>query len=185
MSRDIYVGRKSSRQGYWTSFETDPHHTVGKRNIYGKCVPCMENFLNQLVEGRQEIKLGSASDCWKVVAVLEDEDECLRTLEMYERRFLPSRYIRGRFGSKEERGTKAIVIHTDSKEERDGVLHELEQCAREVNPRAKVFCSRACEYLYGEVLGDWRDWQETTPIKYPQKVSQVISKIKKVLYDED
>jgi len=185
MSKEIYVGRKSSKQGYWTSFETDPHHTRSKKNIYGKCVPCMENLLFQLVEGRQEIKLGSAFNCWKVVAVLNDEQECLKVLEIYEERFPSLRYLRGRFGSKEGVSTKAIVIHADSEEERDGILSELEQCAGEVNPEAKVFPARACEYLYGEILGDWQNWEEITPIKYPEKVDGIIKRIKKVLYQQD
>ena len=184
MNQNIYVGKKSSRRGYWTSFESDPRLTVTKRNIYGRCVPCMENLLNQLVEGKREIKLDQAFHCWKVVAVLNNEDECLKVLEVYERKFLPSRYIRGRFGGKEEGGTKAIVIYADSEVERDGTLSELKQSAKQVNHEAKVFCSRACEYLHGEILGDWGNWQRVTLIKYPEKVSQVISKIKETLYTE-
>ena len=74
---NFYLGKKSSKQGYWTSFETDPKHSIGKKMIYGRCVPCIENLLNQLIEGKKKIELGSAFTCWKVVAVLNDEQECL------------------------------------------------------------------------------------------------------------
>jgi hypothetical protein len=182
MDGNFYLGKKSSKQGYWTSFETDSKHSIGKRMIYGRCVPCIENLLNQLVKGKHEIELGSAFNCWKVVAVLDNEQECLKVLQIYERKFLPSRHIRGRFGSREETGTKAVVIHTNSENERDSILAELEQCAREVNPDASVFYSRACEYVYGEVLGDWREWKEVAPVKYPENVTKVIERIKEALY---
>jgi hypothetical protein len=179
---NFYLGKKSAKQGYWTSFETDSKHSIGKKMIYGRCVPCIENLLNQLIEGKKEIELGNAFNCWKVVAVLDDEQECLKVLQVYERRYLPSRYIRGRFGSREETGTKAVVIHVDSENERDSILSELEQCALEVNKGASVFYSRACEYVYGEVLGDWKEWMEVTPVKYPENISKVIEIIKEALY---
>ena len=114
MSKEIYVDHKSSRQGYWTSFESGPHLTIAKRNIYGRCVPCMENLLDQLVEGRGEIELKQAFDCWKVVAVLNDEKECLAALERYGQRSPASRYVCGKIGSKEESGTKGGHIPSQS-----------------------------------------------------------------------
>ena len=183
MSKEIYVGNKSSRQGYWTSFETNPHLTITKRNIYGQCVPCLENLLQQLGEGKKEIELKKAFNCWKAVAVLKDEKECLGVLERYEQRSPPSRYVRGRFDSKEENGTKAVIFHIDGEKERDEILSELEQCAKSVNPKARVFYSRACAYLFEELLGDWKEWKKITPIKYPQNVGEIIRRLKKSLYD--
>jgi len=34
-------------------------------------------------------------------------------------------------------------------------------------------------------LGDWQNWKEITPIKYPEKVEWIIKRIKKVLYEQD
>ncbi len=183
--RSIYIGNKSSRHGCWTSFETDAHLTLTKKNIYGQCFPCIENLLNQLVESRQEIELGQAFDCWKVVAVLGSDEECLKVLERYQKKLRSSRYLQGRFGSGEEgkSGTRAVIINTDNEEERDIILSELEHCAGEVDPDSEVFYSRACAILYGELLGDWRDWGKVTPIKNPGNVGKVIKLIRKVLYE--
>lgn len=181
--KSLYVGRKYSREGSWTSFEADQHLTMTHRNIYGRCVPCMENLLSQLVEGKQEIELGQAFNCWKVVAVLNSEEECLEVLEKYQERFLSSVYLQGRFGSSKEHSTKAIVINTDNEKERDIILLELEECAKETNPNFRVFCARACGNLYGEVLGNWKEWQEVTPIKYPENIEKIIKRIRKLLYE--
>ena len=183
--RNIYIGNKSSRQGSWTSFETDKRLTLTKKNIYGRCFPCIENLLNQLVEGKQDIELGQAFNCWKVVAVLNSEEECLSVLEKYQNRLSSSRYLQGRFGrSREEKhDTTAIVINADSEEARDVILSELELCAREINPSSEVFYSRACANLYGELLGDWQDWGKITRIKNLENVEKIVKRIRKVLYD--
>ncbi|MDP2718400.1 MAG: hypothetical protein Q8P44_00995, partial [Dehalococcoidia bacterium] len=115
----IYLGDKSSRQGYWTSFENSPSLEVTRKNIYDRCVPCIENLLDQLLEGRQRIKLNQAYDCWKVVAVLKDETDCLRVLEALEEKPFSLPRIRGRFGSREKEGTKAVIFNADTGAERD------------------------------------------------------------------
>ncbi len=181
MATDIYLSDRSSRDGYWTSFETDPYLTIIKRTIRYRCIPCIENLHDQLVAGSKEIQLDQAFDCWKVVVVLNDEDECLQVLERYQERFLPGRYIRGRFGSKEKFGTKAIVVNADSEQERDTLVLELGRCGREVNPNCQIFYSKACAYLYEEILGDWRYWEKVSPIKHPENVGKIVQRIKDLL----
>ena len=156
-----------------------------KKNIYGRCFPCIESLLNQLVEGKQEIELGQAFNWWKVVAVLGSDEECLKVLEKYQKKLRSSRYLQGRFGSGEEEksGPRAVIINTDNEEERDIILSELEQCAGEVNPGSDVFFSRACAVLYGELLGDWQDWGKVAPIKSPHNIGKIIELIRKVLYE--
>lgn len=113
------------------------------------------------------------------------DEECLKVLEKYQKKLRSSRYLQGRFGSGEEEkgGTSAVIINTDNEEERDIILSELEHCAGEVNPDSEVFYSRACAVLYGEILGDWRDWGKVTPIKNPGNVGKVVKLIRKVLYE--
>lgn len=183
MVQQIYIGDKSSRQGYWTSFESSPYLTVTRKNIYARCVPCIESLLNQLAEGKQSIEMNQAFDCWKVVAVLDDDMECLQVLAAYEQRLCSVPHVRGRFGSKEKEGKKAVIFHGDSQEERDAILSDLKQCIMEVKPQAQVFSSRACAYLHGQVLGDGSDWHKVTPVKYPENVAEVIRRCRKSLYD--
>jgi len=182
---ELYFGKRSPRGEHWISFDTDPKLEGNRRRLRERCIPCIENLLSQLEEGRREIALNQAYSCWKVVAVLRSEEECLRVLEEYERRFLrgSSRRLLGRYGSaRRDSPTKAIVINADSERERDEIMRELEECAKAVNPEAKVFCSRACAILFGELLGDWREWKKVTPIKHPEKIEEVKERIKKILY---
>lgn len=181
MAEEIYVSRGSSGHGYWVSFENDPHLTAVKRTIRHRCIPCIENLHRQLVEGNMEIELGYAFDCWKVVAVVEDHEECLKVLERYQQRFLHSHHLRGRFGSKEESGTKAIVVNVDSEVERDVLLSELKECVKEINPDGQVFYSRACAYLYEELLGDWHEWGKVVPLKHPENIETVIQRVRELL----
>lgn len=181
MSKELYFGQRSSRLGYWTSFESDPNHTTLQRSIRFRCIPCLENLYRQLVEGKEEIELGNAFDCWKVVVVLASEEECLKVLEKYEQKFLPYRHLRGRFGSKEESGTKAIVVNADTEQERDSLLSEFRECVNEVNLDGQIFCSRACAYLYEELLGDWHKWERVMLIKHPENTPKVIHRIKEAL----
>lgn len=183
MSKRIYVGDKSSKQGYWTSFESNMYLAVTRKNIYQQCVPCIENLLDQLVDGKQLLELNQAFDCWKVVALLDDEIECLELLQVYEERFLSVPGVRGRFGSREQEGKKAVIFHTDSKEERDIILWDLKRCVIEVKPQAEVFFTRACTSLHGQVLGDGSDWNRITPIKHPDNIAEVIKRCRKSLYD--
>jgi hypothetical protein len=76
------------------------------------------------------------------------------------------------------------MFHTEEEKERDRLFEELRACVEEVNPRAKVFCQRACANLYHDLLGDWRSWKETTPIENPSYRPIVMEKIRRLLYWE-
>ncbi|MFC2060637.1 hypothetical protein ACFLTZ_06100, partial [Chloroflexota bacterium] len=80
-------------------------------------------------------------------------------------------------------GTKAIIITADSEEEKGTILSELEQYAHQVNPKCKVFYSRACANLYGELFGDWSHWSEVTRIVNAENREKIIKRIKKALYN--
>jgi hypothetical protein len=167
----------------WVSFESDPKLRVTKTNIYSRCVPCITNLYQQLEEGKEEIELKEAYHCWKVVAVLKDKEECLEVLREYEENFLGDHYVKGKFGSSlPAKPTKALMFHIEDEGERDRILKELQTCVQRVNPEAKVFYQRACTNLYYDLLGDWRDWEEVTPIKNPHVRSVVLERIRKLLY---
>ena len=74
----------------WVSFESTPNLEETKRDIYGKCVPCISNLYEQLRAGKVEINLGPAYSCWKVVAILANDDECMQVLAGLKRNFLRS-----------------------------------------------------------------------------------------------
>jgi hypothetical protein len=181
MSKLIHLNQKSNRHGHWVSFENDPYLTTVKKTIHERCLPCIEHLYRQLREGRYELELSYAFDCWKVVVVLNSDEECLKVLERYQEKFLPSRHIRGRFGSKEEGSTKAIVVNADNEQERDLLFSELEECIKELHLDGTLLCSKACAYLYGELLGDWREWRKVTPVTHPENVEKVIQRLKELL----
>ena len=87
----IYLGEipYSEKGHYWVSFESDPDLQKTQENIYGRCLPCIQNLYFQLKEGRSEITLGHAYRCWKVTAVVKGIDECLSLLQEFEKIGLP------------------------------------------------------------------------------------------------
>jgi hypothetical protein len=169
----------------WVSFESDPRLRVTKQNIYGRCVPCMAGLYDQLQGGREVIELREAFHCWKVIAVLGDQDQCLEVLSAYEKRFLGAHSVKGKFGSSlPSKPSKVLMFHTEEEKERDRLFGELRACVEEVNPRASVFFQRACTNLYHDLLGDWRNWKETTRIENPSYRPIVMERIRRLLYWE-
>jgi hypothetical protein len=181
----IYLDKRVWRNSRdnWVSFESDPKLRVTKKNIYGRCVPCITNLYQQLVEGKEEIELKEAFQCWKVVAVLKDQEECLEVLKEYEEKFLGDHYVKGKFGSSQPSKTsKVLMFHTEGEGERDRLLQELRVCVQGLNPKAKVFYQRACTNLYHDLLGDWKDWRAITRIKNPDVRPILLERIRKLLY---
>jgi hypothetical protein len=180
----IYVGEipHSDRGDFWVSFESKPNLEKTKADIYGRCLPCIQRLYEQLKAGSTEIDLGPAFHCWKISAVLSGTDECLALLAVYGEKF-PGGHVYGKFGS--SRGfseTKVVVFHTEDEIARDLVRERLGVCLPEVNREGRVEVSRACAVLYGEILGDWREWQRVTPLKHPEKVEALIRRIRKALF---
>jgi hypothetical protein len=170
------------RDNYWISFESDPRLTKTKKNIYGKCLPCIQNLYYQLQEKKTEIILATAFDCWKITAVVSSIEECLDVLQRFEQGFLCG-HVCGKLGSgRAKSSTKVVVFHAESEEERDQIHQALQVCALQVNPNAKVFISRACAVLYEDILGDWRTWKRTSPIINPEKAPKTLERIRKILY---
>ncbi len=169
----------------WVSFESDPNLRVTKQNIYGRCVPCITNLYQQLQEGKDEIELGEAYRCWKVVAVLKDRDECLDVLKEFEETFLGERSVKGKFGSSQPSASSLVLMfHTEDEGERDRLFGELRACAEKVDSESSVFYQRACANLYDELLGDWKSWKEVTRVKNPEIRPILLERIKKLLYWE-
>ncbi len=185
--KKIFLDRRVWRDSRdnWVSFESDPKLTVTKGNIYGRCVPCVSNLYQQLIEGKEEIELKEAYHCWKVVAVLNNNEECLEVLNEYEENYLGDYHVKGKFGSSQPlRESKVLMFHTEDEEEKEHLFQGLENCVHKVNPHAKVFSQKACANLYHELLGDWKEWKEVTRIKNPDFRAMLIERIKKLLYWE-
>jgi hypothetical protein len=169
----------------WVSFETSPNLRTTRSDIYGRCVPCITSLYEQLKGGKQEIELGQAYNCWKVVAVLDSMDECVQLLEEFEKSFLGDRQLKGRFGSVDQsKSTQVLVINATTERERDRLHQEIQECVRTVNPQGQAFFHRGCAELYHEILGDWRDWKTTETIKKPEAIPSLIDRIRKMLYWE-
>lgn len=183
----LYIDRRyfTGQAMKWVSFETSPNLKATRSDIYGRCVPCITSLYEQLKEGKEEIDLGQAYHCWKVVAVLDGMDECVRVLEEFEETFLGDRQLKGRFGSVDEtKNTRVLVINATTEDDRDRLIREVEECVKRVNPQGTVFFHRGCAELYHEILGDWRYWKRRETIKRPAEIPALIDRIRKMLYWE-
>jgi hypothetical protein len=167
----------------WVSFESTPNLQETKSDIYGKCVPCITNLYERLQAGKSDIDLGTAYNCWKVVAVLANDDECVQLLAEFEKDFLGDQQIKGRFGSgNEEKTTRVIVFSAANEQERDTLFEAVAICSRRVSPGAHVSFHRGCAELYHELFGDWRRWKQTETIKNPEVVKEILARIRKMLF---
>jgi hypothetical protein len=183
-SRHIYVGEipYSETTAFWVSFETDPRLKRTTADIYGRCLPCIQHLYHQLRQGATEIDLGNAFHCWKVTAVLKGMDECLSLLAEFERRF-PEVPVYGKFGTGRPLSeTMAVVFHTMDEPEAEETRRRIGSCLPAVDKEAEVVVSRACAVLFGEVLGDWREWRKVTPVKHPERAGALIERIRKALF---
>lgn len=180
----IYLAEiPSGREGnYWVSFESDPALKVTKANIYGRCLPCIQNLYEHLREGRQEINLGTAFHCWKITAVVRDLDAALELLAEFEKRF-PQGHVYGKLGNGRPGATNNVVVfHAENETERDRLQEALTQCLESLNDGTPVQISRGCAVLYHEILGEGRDWQPVTAIKHPENAAPLLEKIKNLLF---
>jgi hypothetical protein len=180
----VYIGTRyfAEGEGRWVSFESDPKFEKTKANIYGRCLPCITNLYEQLQEGKVEIALGAAYNCWKVVVTVGSMEACIDFLDAFLTDH-PDIQVRGRFGSGDEKkSTKVIVFNADTGEERDRLYGGLRACASRTGQTSDVTYHRACAELYHDLLGDWREWSEFQRIQRPELAESVLEQIKKVLY---
>lgn len=185
MIKEIYLGDRSRvRPGsFWTSFETDPHLRITKRDIYSRCVPCIESLYFQLKDGKEVINVELVNNCWKVGVILKSEEECLDFLDHYQENFLPDRPVRGRFGTRDANlGTYLLLFQADSEPEKDILQKELELCKAAFQRPAEIFIQKGCASLYHELLGPWQTWHPFTPIQNPNLVPQILSRIRTLLF---
>jgi hypothetical protein len=185
--RKFYLDKRyyADKPARWVSFESTPNLDATKKDIYGKCVPCITNLYEQLQAGKVEINLGPAYSCWKVVAVLASDEECVQVLAEFEKEFLGERKIKGRFGSgDEEKTTRVIVFSAANEQEKDKLLEEVAACSQRVSPGADIFFHRGCAELYHELFGDWKSWRQTETIKKPEVVKEILTRIRKMLFWE-
>lgn len=180
----IYTAKipTSKKGNFWVSFESEPALRKTKANIYGRCLPCIQNLYHQLKEGREEITLGDAYHCWKITAVVPGFDECILLLNEFEKRY-PFGHVYGKFGSgRPDSENKAVVFHAENVTERDRIQKALTKCLPEIDKKGEIQVSRACGVLYDDILGDWKRWKPITPIKYPENTNELLGKIKRILY---
>lgn len=167
---------------FWVSFESDPKMRKTKANIYGRCLPCIQNLYEQLQQGKREIALGNAFNCWKITAIVGDIEEALALLGEFEHRF-PGGHVYGKFGSgRADAATRVVVFHGESVAERDNIAEALRQCLKSLTISEPVQISRGCAVLYHDLLGDWQEWQPITPIKYPENAAMLLENVKGILY---
>jgi len=181
MQTDIYLNPKFSKKDGWTSFESDPHLRNTKKAIHQRCLPCIKNLYQQLIQGEKSIELGTAFDCWKVVVVMETVEECLDILEIYRDRFLIDRHIRGRYGGKNASSTQAIVVMAENELDRDNLVAQMNSCLTTIGLKRTVFYSKGCADPYEKILGPWKIWQQKAPIRHDKNIKSVINNLDQLL----
>lgn len=180
----IYLGEiPHGREGsYWVSFESDRAMKMTKANIYGRCLPCIQNLYEQLQEQRQEIRLGTAFHCWKITAVVRDLDQAIELLAEFEKQY-PQGHIYGKMGNgRPGASSNVVVFHADQEAERERLHKALTRCLESLGIGSSVQISRGCAVLYHDILGDGTDWLPVTKIKHPEKAAPLLQKIKELLY---
>jgi hypothetical protein len=184
---EFYVGnRRDINKGYWMSFENHPRLEQTKRNIYARCLPCLEKLYQQLKENPVRLVLEEPLNCWKIVVVLKGLDECLDLLQAYQDEKFPlQRTVRGRIGTNDKKNLNvAVIFQVHDEKERDEMLADLERMAKEITPAFSIFYERGCQDLYVSLCGSWSEWERVTPIKNPHLVSTVKEKVGKLLRGE-
>ncbi|RJX29115.1 MAG: hypothetical protein C4554_01300 [Dethiobacter sp.] len=184
---ELYVGhRRDINKGYWMSFENHPRLEQTKRNIYARCLPCLEKFYGQLKENPAGLVLEEPLNCWKIVVVLNSLDECLHLLQAYQdEKFPVERTVRGRIGTNDKKSPHvAVIFQVHDEKERDEMLDDLESMAKEITPVSSIFYERGCQDLYVSLCGPWSEWERFAPIKNPHLVSNVKEKVGKLLRGE-
>jgi len=184
---EFYIGHKRDvNKGYWMSFENHPRLEQTKRNIYIRCLPCLEKLYTQLEENPVELFLEEPLHCWKIVVVLKELDECLDLLQTYQDEKFPlQRTVRGRIGTNDKESPNVVVIFQlyDEKELQE-MLADLERIAKEITPAFSIFYERGCQDLYAPLCGNWRQWEKVTPIKNPHLVSGIKEKVGRLIRGE-
>jgi len=180
----IYIKQvPSSTNGvFWVSFENHPQLKKTRANIYGRCLPCITNLFEQLKTGSTTIDLGNAYHCWKITTVLDSLDTCFELLEKVSAHPFDGCLL-GKLGNgRPAANTRVVVFHTQNEEQRERIRQIVGLCLSDMKINTKPVISRACEVLYAPLFGDWRKWQPTSPILYPQRIEKHIAYLKKVLY---
>ena len=186
----IFAGsRRDVNKGYWMSFENHPHLVETKRNIYVRCLPCLEELYVQLTNEPSELVLDNPLHCWKVVVVLDSLDQCLELLCLFEEETeeakLGVEVIRGRIGTSDKSDPRVVIIFQMLEEkERDELMVVIGDLASRINPGHSLFYERGCGDLYGLLCGDWKAWRKTTPIIKPSLVPLVRDKVGRLLKGE-
>ncbi len=184
---EFYASRiRDINKGYWMSFENHPRLEETKKNIYIRCLPCLEKLYEQLISCLEELSLENPLNCWKVGVVLNSLEECLELLSIYEEECFPTeRSIRGRIGTSDKESPSIVIIfHMLSEDERDRLIAELQEIVPGVNKEYSLFYERGCGDLYGVLCGDWRNWQGVTPIENYEQIPIIREKVQKLLRGE-
>ncbi|MBI5016306.1 MAG: hypothetical protein HZB55_12570 [Deltaproteobacteria bacterium] len=176
----IHLGKTRSREG-WLSFETDEHLTRTKRRLHERCLPCLMGLYEQLKAGATQIELREAWTCWKVTAVVDDDEECLEVLRRFGERY-PEEAVYGKIGGGVGRETSAVIFHTETEERRDRLAAMLSDVLREHFPSRRAVVSRGCGNPYETLLGPWPAWLPLSPVRWPERSLGVRTALRDSLY---
>ncbi len=177
----IYFSKRVSGEG-WISFESDPYLSITKRRIYEKCLPCLENFLQQLEEGRSYIDLGPAYECWKLAIILKNLEECLSFLNAFSEMY-PDEYVIGKFGTgSPEKLTKVVVFHIDDKNKLKGLVKKVRNVLQKIGLLSIVKITRGCSNPYEYLFGPSKKWKRIIAPLYPERIPEVIKRVRKMIY---
>ncbi|MGI5876070.1 MAG: hypothetical protein ACOX6X_04535 [Dethiobacteria bacterium] len=181
---EIFMGRRRDiDKGFWMSFENHPRLEKTKEIVYKRCVPCLEKLVGQLLQSPNVLSLDEPLDCWKVIVVLNELDECFELLELFqdELSFAPE-VVRGRVGSNNKNSPKTVVIfQMNDREEKERIMADVTKMVQKITSQYSIYDERGCQDIYGVLCGDWRKWDKITPIKNRESIPAMSARIDKLL----
>lgn len=182
MAQEITYARQWHEEGYgmWTSFDTDPALGNINTKMQHHCVPCLEGLRRQLESSDEELDIGPAYDCFKVVGITDSDERSRQVLDEMSRAAPEGMMLAGKYGGMgESHDTSAVILYVS-----DGLRWTrrlLEEAMESVYPEGEVKASRACADIHGELFKGCGNWERAMKPRHPEKRQQVLETIRSKL----
>lgn len=179
MAQKITYAPQWHEEGYgmWTSFDTDPSlGNINKKMLY-HCMPCLEGLKRQLEKSAEELEIGPAYNCFKVVGITDSDERSRQVLNEISRTAPEGMMLVGKYGGTGGSfNTSAIIFYVS--EDLRWTKRLLENAMESVYPAGEVRASRACADVHGELFRGHDNWERVMKPEHPEKRQQVIETIR-------
>ena len=137
----------------WISFWNDGH--VADLMVH-RCNKCTWYIKKQIASGSEEINISPALDCYKVLVIVSNENECKNIVDTYGNSF--NRIILGKYGGRNDLPAKSVMLYSNKDMAKD-MANELEVAAYNCGIKARIKITRGCE-IFETVFGPSDIWKD-------------------------